>query len=128
MSRMGERFQVLDRTAAALDVLAPELAEQFRTTNGLPYPTTAPTALRVAAAERPVPEHEIAMTVVGGIVRSSCSCGSWASVVGVDDVGSMVVAVRVHLGGAAATSGGGLPAPTPAPVSAPASEADRRAG
>ena len=41
MSRMGERFLVLDEAAAALDAVDPQSAAQFRLTNGLPAPLGA---------------------------------------------------------------------------------------
>jgi hypothetical protein len=129
MSAMGERFLLLEETADALDVINPELATQFRVVNGLPGPASvsvpgwadAPTA--DATPEVPV-HHEIAMTVEDDRIRSTCSCGGWATDVRWDDLEAMVLQVREHLGAAEASTRDGIPAAGPST----AAELGRRAG
>ncbi len=111
MSRMGERFLVLDEAAAALDGIDPGLADQFRLTHGLPGPTGAHRVVTEAgspaAADREV-DHEIRMAVDDGAIRCDCTCGMWSTEVDLDAVDTMVVAIRRHLGSAPATSDDGI--------------------
>ena len=113
MSRMGERFLVLDEAAAALDAVDPGLAEQFRLTNGLPGPDGARIAVDGATPMSPAPadparRHEIRMDVGDRVVRADCSCGAWTSEVGWDGIDAMVLQIRRHLGSDDATSSDGI--------------------
>ncbi len=126
MSAMGERFLILEETADALDVIDPELATQFRVVNGLPSPTAdAVPAWNAVPTPAAPPQHEIDMKVSDDQIRSACSCGEWASVVGWDQLDTLVVRIREHLGTTQATTRDGIPATD---GSAAAPELGRRAG
>ena len=113
MSAMGERFLMLEETADALDVFDPELATHFRMVNGLPRWSrderpvgSDPTDLELPAT--PFGHHEIWMDVGDTHIRSVCSCGEWSDSVGWDEIDTMVVHVREHVGPGRASSGDGI--------------------
>ncbi len=115
MSRMGERFLVLDEAATALDGIDQALAEQFRTTNGLPGPSRTQEAagevtLESGTPATPADGHEIHMVVGDDDVRCDCSCGAWTSKVDLDGIDAMVLQIRQHLGSGYATSEDGITA------------------
>ncbi len=118
MSKMGERFLVLEETAVELDGIDPELGNQFRITNGLPQPDPLQAVgtgdpLESTAPAGPVEGHEIRMTVGDQDVRAVCSCGLFASEVDWDRIDTLVVRIRGHLGSDEATSDDGIPAMAP---------------
>ena len=115
VSAMGERFLILEETADALDVIDPELAVQFRLVNGLPggprdvLPESFDAPELETSATPPKP-HEIRMDVGARQITSDCSCGAWASAVDWDDIDTMVIKIREHLGSVQASSGDGIQA------------------
>ncbi len=116
MSAMGERFLILEETADALDVIDPELAVQFRMVNGLPKPAPVeqapgPGAPELEVSPGPPKRHEIRMDVGDRQIRTDCACGEWSSVVEWDEIDTMVVQIREHLGSVYATSDDGITAP-----------------
>ncbi len=118
MSKMGERFLVLEETAVELDGIDPELGNQFRITNGLPQPGPSQAGGSGAPLEStspvgPVEGHEIRMAVGDQDVRAVCTCGQFTSEVDWDGIDSMVVRIREHLGSDEATSDDGIPAKAP---------------
>lgn len=121
MSAMGERFLILEETADALDVIDPELASKFRVVNGLPIQpreeiAEGSTPAEFRGSERPATSHEIRMDVGDGEIRCECNCETWSASFDWDEIDTMVVQIREHLGAVRATSGDGIAA-TPAPVS-----------
>jgi len=117
VSAMGERFLILEETADALDVIDPELAAQFRMVNGLPRqaaeePVTRPGAPELRASQGLPKRHEIRMDVGDQQIRTDCTCGEWSSAVKWDEIDTMVVQIREHLGSVYATSGDGITTPT----------------
>ena len=126
MSAMGERFLILEETADALDVIDPELATKFRVVNGLPIEpreelAEGSTPPEFEGWERPVTSHEIRMDVGDRQIRCDCTCETWSSAFDWDEIDTMVVQIREHLGAVRATSGDGIAA-TPAPASPRLSE------
>jgi hypothetical protein len=118
---MGERFLILEETADALDVIDPELAVQFRAVNGLPRQPREDTATGPSAAELDAPmgtprRHEIRMDVGDQQIRTDCTCGEWSSAVEWDEIDTMVVEIREHLGSVHAISHDGIAA-TPSSLS-----------
>jgi len=110
---MGERFLILEETADALDVIDPELAVHFRKVNGLPRQAfdELPVGLGApdpAASMGPPDRHEIRMDVGDRHIRSDCSCGAWTSVVEWDEIDTMVMQVREHLGSVQASTEDGI--------------------
>jgi hypothetical protein len=109
---MGERFLILEETADALDVIDPELAVQFRLVNGLPAPQreALPGSVDAPQLERSSPSvsHEIRMDVGARQIASDCSCGAWSSAVDWDDIDSLVIEIRGHLGSVQASSEDGI--------------------
>ena len=121
MSAMGERFLILEETADALDVIDPELATKFRVVNGLPFQPREELADGSTPAEskgsgRTATSHEIRMDVGDSQILCDCTCEAWSSAFDWDEIDTMVVQIREHLGAVRATSGDGITA-TPAPVS-----------
>jgi hypothetical protein len=121
VSAMGERFLILEETADALDVIDPELASKFRVVNGLPIQpreeiAEGSTPAEFRGSERPATSHEIRMDVGDGEIRCECHCETWSASFDWDEIDTMVVQIREHLGAVRATSGDGIAA-TPAPVS-----------
>ncbi len=113
MSAMGERFLILEETADALDIIDPELAVQFRVVNGLPKQPREEMPVGPGAPELPPPSdpprrHEIRMDVGDQQIRSDCSCGAWASAVDWDQIDTMVVQIRRHLGSVQASTQDGI--------------------
>jgi len=126
VSAMGERFLILEETADALDVIDPELATKFRVVNGLPIEpreelAEGSTPPEFEGWERPVTSHEIRMDVGDRQIRCDCTCETWSSAFDWDEIDTMVVQIREHLGAVRATSGDGIAA-TPAPASPRLSE------
>ena len=121
MSAMGERFLILEETADALDVIDPDLATKFRVVNGLPLEPREETAdgstrAESKLSERPPTDHEIRMDVGDVQIRCACTCEAWSSALDWDEIDTMVVQIREHLGAVRGTSGDGI-VPTRAPVS-----------
>ena len=121
MSAMGERFLILEETADALDVIDPELASKFRVVNGLPIQlreeiAEGSTPAEFRGSERPATSHEIRMDVEDRQILCDCTCETWSASFDWDEIDTMVVQIREHLGAVRATSGDGIAA-TPAPVS-----------
>lgn len=117
MSRMGERFLVLEETAVGLDGIDPELGNRFRIANGLPGPSS-PAAGGAASpgsptSAGPAEGHEIRMVVGDQDVRAECTCGHWSSEVDWDGIDTMVIRIRGHLGSNDATSNDGITAKAP---------------
>lgn len=126
MSAMGERFLILEETADALDVIDPELAAQFRVVNGLPKQPQEELSRPLGPVGSTAPggpprHHEIRMDVAGHRINSDCSCGEWASSVQWDDIDTMVLSVRHHLGSLQASTADGIGA-TGSPVSSTGAE------
>ena len=126
MSAMGERFLILEETADALDVIDPELATKFRVVNGLPIEPReemagGPAPAEFMGSECPATDHEIRMDVGDRQIRCECTCEAWGSAFDWDEIDTMVVQIRAHLGAVRATSGDGITA-TPALVSPRLSE------
>ncbi len=116
VSAMGERFLILEETADALDVIDPELAVQFRLVNGLPGPDERSESLGARPPEpstTPPKPHEIRMDVGADQITSDCSCGTWTSAVDGDDIDTMVIQIRQHLGSVHASSEDGILAAGP---------------
>jgi hypothetical protein len=123
VSRMGERFLVLEETAVELDGIDPELGNRFRMANGLPDPGPSPVGRSGASLEPTTSaDHEIRMVVGDDDVRAECRCGHWSSAVDWDRIDTMVIRIRDHLGTDAATSDDGIT------VKAPSRLSDRRVG
>ena len=113
---MGERFLVLEETAAELDAIDPELGNRFRTTNGLPDPdlsSASRASLPSTTSAIPTDGHDIRMVVGDRDVRAECACGQWSTEVDWDRIDTMVFRIREHLGSEHATSGDGIPATAP---------------
>jgi len=113
VSAMGERFLILEETADALDVIDPELAVQFRLVNGLPRQPREElsAALAVSGPETSTSlpnRHEIRMDVGTAQISSGCSCGEWTSAVAWDEVDTMVIRIREHLGSVPASTEDGI--------------------
>jgi len=118
VSKMGERFLVLEETAVELDGIDPQLGNQFRITNGLPQAAPSEAAgtgasLGSTSSAGPPEGHEIRMAVGDQDVRAECSCGQFASEVDWDGIDTLVVRIREHLGSDEATSDDGIPAKVP---------------
>jgi hypothetical protein len=100
MSAMGDRLLLLEDTADALDVIHPELANQFRLVNGLPVMgvgsgSSAPT---VAGGSTGPDVHVAAIDEFPDTIRVSCSCGRWESEVAWDRIDDLVTSARRHFG------------------------------
>ena len=106
---MGELFLELEEAADELDAMQPELGKRFRIANGLPLkddPAEArdgsPTGTK--AGPGGTDGHDIRMVVDDEAVRGACACGRFTAEVGLDEIDTMVLAIREHLGSAPATS------------------------
>ncbi len=113
MSAMGEQFLILEETADALDVIDPELAKQFRLVNGLPKRAPEEMASEPAPSTTPrgpTHHHEIRMDVGDRQIRCDCTCGAWDCAVDWDEIDTVVVQIREHLGSVHATSEDGITA------------------
>jgi hypothetical protein len=130
VSAMGERFLILEATADAIEVIDPGLARKFRVINGLPSEPRedeaeelTPTELR--GSKDPARDHEIRMDVVDRRIHCECTCEGWSSAFDSDEIDTMVVQIRAHLGTDHASSEDGIKV-TPTSVSPRRSE--KRAG
>jgi hypothetical protein len=116
---MGERFLVLEETAAGLDGIDPELGNRFRITNGLPLAGGSQVAgggssLESTPSSMSSKGHEIRMVVGDDDVRAECTCGQLSSEVDWDGIDTMVIRIREHLGSDDdATSVDGIPTRAP---------------
>jgi hypothetical protein len=113
VSRMGDRFLVLEETAHALGSLDPALAQRFRLANGLPAEDHPDDPVsRAARGSGPADargDHRIELEVGERSVRCACSCGAWATEVDAHRIDHLVRRIRAHLGSAAGRSDDGLP-------------------
>jgi hypothetical protein len=113
VSAMGERFLILEATADALDVIDPGLARKFRVINGLPSQLREDeaeglTPAELRGSESPERNHEIRMDVGDCQIHCECTCEGWSSAIDWDDIDTMVVQIRAHLGTDHASSEDGI--------------------